>query len=106
MSIKPIEANDPYMATQMYRVQDVKDMESEIATLKAQMEWVSVEDRLPGETCWCLVYYDGAMRTMAYDKDCCEFMAWDSPRNLTIHPGLVTHWMPLPDPPESEVSDE
>lgn len=63
------------------------------------MRWISVEDRLPDDFEWVL----------AVDKDRCvgEAMfssrdgSWDGPYG-EYHLYGVTHWMPMPEPPEEE----
>ena len=56
-------------------------------------EWISVKERLPDEDTWVLVYSrQGSYMNLKVDY---------------IHGGkwfnsmLVTHWRPLPEPPES-----
>jgi len=61
------------------------------------MEWISVEDELPKEQSWVLVYADGAMNCMAYYKG--EWKEWTSAQAHNIVIGSITHWMPLPDKP-------
>ena len=55
-----------------------------------QYEWVSVKDRMPKPFTTVLAHYtNGRIHTVGYID-----------RFLTR--GTVTHWMPLPTPPESE----
>ncbi|MOA31070.1 hypothetical protein D3C78_1522080 [compost metagenome] len=59
-------------------------------------EWISVEDRLPPEDqpvlCWC---NDG-------DTEACEVASHHNSFFIDWSHELlpVTHWMPLPEPPE------
>lgn len=59
------------------------------------MKWISVNDRLPEETSDYLVF-DGEMccTVAAYKNGIWEVFAdfWS--------PDEITHWMPLPEPPE------
>ena len=62
-------------------------------------EWISVEERLPKEDGDYLIYgvdHRGfvIMGSDWFDTKCKDF--WNNPH------GAVTHWMPPPDPPESE----
>ena len=60
-------------------------------TLTPPTEWVSVEERLPEPTHCVLVYTtDYSVEVDAIGSDG-EWMAYE-----------VTHWMPLPVPPEKE----
>jgi len=51
--------------------------------------WISVEDRLPKEGAHILCYEPSCDRSV-------YAMEWENMLN-----GYVTHWMPLPNPPES-----
>lgn len=63
-----------------------------IDVLEQDNEWISVKDRLPEPKAMVLVHCtNGRMLTVGYfDKDL-EY----------LKSGRVTHWMPLPEPPES-----
>jgi hypothetical protein len=66
------------------------------------MNWISVEDRLPEKADRYLVAleFDGAIVVDFDDYE--EFReGWDWLRYYDIEPP-ITHWMPLPEPPESE----
>jgi hypothetical protein len=61
------------------------------------MDWISVKDRLPEEDDDYLVYgedHRGFIFTGCdwFVVDCKDW--WNNPH------GQVTHWMPLPEPPE------
>ena len=57
-------------------------------------EWISVKDRLP-DTCVCvLVHYDDG--NMLVDEIGSDGEWIDEDFNC----GNITHWMPLPEPPE------
>ena len=61
-------------------------------------EWISVCDDLPDEECTCLCYFsDGTIETFPYEM---PHELWGvAPFN---DGDIVTHWMPLPDPPQGE----
>ena len=62
--------------------------------------WISVNNRLP-EGGWCLVacnqYGRSIIRKAAYDRDAGWLEVRGDVQNITEY---VTHWMPLPNPPE------
>jgi hypothetical protein len=65
---------------------------------KLSNDWISVEDRLPKENGRYLimtVFKNTPVRYTSYKKEIDYPWAW-------FGEGEVTHWMPLPEPPESE----
>ena len=91
------------------------------AEAAVEREWISVENRLPEEheSIFAKAYgtkrwADGMFRTISDEVLVC--VAFDDGRKTTmtlrthdgawalssIHRGHVTHWMPLPEPPEEE----
>ena len=75
----------------------------ELAEVKAGMRWISVKDRLPDRTMPprdVLVYHDlncGMFIDRAWYSH--EQNKWRSAVGMRLK---VTHWMPLPKPPEKE----
>lgn len=72
------------------------DYLTEINRLERELkkyEWISVKDRLPEAHTVVLVHYtDGRICTADYIDEYLKF----------ITSSTITHWMPLPEPPESE----
>jgi thioesterase domain-containing protein len=66
--------------------------------MKATSQWISVKDRVPEKTEWCLVFADGAMNCMAWNSMDDEWQDWTLPKAPNIT-DTITHWMPLPKPP-------
>ena len=75
-------------------------------TLTPQNEWISVEDRLPEE----------GQIVLVHQKDGFIYCAENFAGNVLMSPGWfidnyswdakeVTHWMPLPEPPEGKDGD-
>lgn len=96
MAVRPIDGNaliewfSPYLHTDEAITPDVviEDIRS-MPTLTPPNEWVSVEDRLPEPTYCVLVYTtDFTIEVDAIGSDG-EWISYE-----------VTHWMPLPAPPE------
>ena len=65
-------------------------------------EWISVDDRLPEESGYYLVFADiGRNEVLSYSKKYQAFNTFDdSYSESNVIP--VTHWMPLPNPPKGE----
>ena len=64
-------------------------------------EWISVKDRLPEEKVNCIVHYKHAY----CDNDdywAIGFCFYDGEKFRIDLLYKVTHWMPLPEPPEGE----
>jgi len=61
-------------------------------------EWIKCSERMPDDFEDVLVSDGGNVEVMW--RDCDGF--WDcwAPRNSNISEANVTHWMPLPEPPE------
>ena len=65
------------------------------------MEWISVKDRLPNEKINCIVYYKHSY----CDNDDYWAIGVSFFDGNKFQIGLtykVTHWMPLPSPPNTE----
>lgn len=79
-------------------------------------EWISVEERLPEKDGWYLVYAPGYWgNSKIYGLD--GFAYSNFKYNYKVHwgiergvgkgwPGIVTHWMPLPELPKEDVQHE
>ena len=69
-------------------------------------DWISVNKRLPEESGDYLVFVEGMIENMLYSK---QHSAWNAD-DLNCHKNYeittVTHWMPLPEPPEQEGESE
>ncbi len=75
------------------------------------MEWISVEDRLPENRRMVLVYTpcDGFMAVGFYVEEKSRSYTWTRWNIITAMRSVkkitkkVTHWMPLPEPPDGQV---
>lgn len=77
-----------------------------IAELEAERRWIPVSERLPEDGVAVLVAFtenpkDIDILTAKYYKHYAGFGGLDNWWNIEgWHTGNVTHWMPLPEPPE------
>ncbi len=73
--------------------------------LRPAPEWISVEERLPEQNIQCLIWTDkgwcGFGSCGIYDGEA----EWDTESYWVEEDGLVTHWMPLPEPPDGGDGD-
>ena len=78
----------------------IQDLRRENAELRARVpEWISVEDRLPEEKVNCIVHY----RHAYCGNDgywAIGFCFYDGEKFKFDPAYKVTHWMPIPEPPE------
>jgi hypothetical protein len=71
------------------------------------MKWISVKDELPKETGHYLIMHTWHGRTSKDHTKVMHFLhtAYETPvmmwYDTKLHP-LVTHWMPLPQPPTTD----
>ena len=64
-------------------------------------EWISVDDRLPGEKVNCIVHYKHAY--CENDDYWAIGICFYDGEKFQLNPAYkVTHWMPLPTPPKGE----
>ena len=62
-------------------------------------EWIKCSERMPEEFEDVRVT-DGVYVGVTWlDCDGC-WDSWLAPLDVTVDPGEITHWMPLPEPPE------
>ena len=70
-------------------------LDKRISSIKPKSEWVSVKDRMPEEGVDVLVYLNRKSADVDFvDRESGNFFYYDE--------GEVTHWRPLPEPPEME----
>jgi len=74
-----------------------ESLKSRIAELEAAQKWIPVSERLPEKSETVLVLHDNAVDIVTYHpkSNRWELLWWV---NADLHD--VTHWMPLPEPPE------
>lgn len=65
---------------------------NDIARFPTAVGWVSVKDRLPKEKEHVLIWI----------KDLCIIIDWIVNGKWVVTDEIVTHWMPLPEPPKEE----
>ena len=80
-------------------------------------EWIPVSEQLPehGVRCIIATRIPGRFIISGDPQDGCEigFGEWgcsrwlssSAPGKTQLHPSMVTHWMPLPEPPKKAISD-
>jgi hypothetical protein len=75
------------------------------AGIRKQNEWIPVTDSLPEKNrCSVLIALSWEQTDIGwYDKD---DKCWQSEFVNSYEDGEVTHWMPLPEPPETEKGGE
>ena len=72
------------------------------ASVAPRTEWISVEERLPEESCECLATsVNGVIYLLQYSYRYKAFNATDDDDGDRWKLGGLTHWMPLPEPPKN-----
>lgn len=63
------------------------------------MEWISVNDRLPNAGQKVLITFRDPGGSIVDTARRCSDFGWDV-TNWEVPDRLITHWMPLPEPPK------
>ena len=98
---KLVELLDRFVYDEWYGNGDIA--EKLISNGVTVQEWISVDDRLPEEKVNCIVHYKHAY----CNNDgywAIGFCFYDGEKFQLTQAYKVTHWMPIPNPPE-EVND-
>lgn len=69
-------------------------------TIRERGEWISVTDRLPEDNTRVLGFSEPDKDIYCYDVDGVKW--WTEDYWNTAEGYGITHWMPLPEPPETE----
>lgn len=87
----------------LYVVWKVKKQNNHLDVKKMMNEWISVKDRLPKSRFVVLAYEKplNSINMSFYEKNSESWIDCDSGYYLNS----VTHWMPLPNPPEETAND-
>ena len=78
--------------------------ENLIANGVTVQEWISVNDKLPNDREWVLVWHTGyaTPKKAKYKNDFAPFLPVFLIDGDNGNKGEVTHWIPLPKPPKGE----
>lgn len=63
---------------------------------RRQSGWVSVNDKLPQNNEWCLLFHDNGQIMIGWYNSIHKTFI----EGCVESPNEVTHWMPLPEPPK------
>ena len=67
------------------------------------MNWIKCSERMPATLCEVIGWRDGRERLMQAWGDCDPVVFWDHGNSEVYSAERVTHWMPLPSPPDEQV---
>jgi len=79
---------------------EINELKAEIDRLKSERRWIPVSERLPNRDGFYLIL-ENVNQVAGYYHWCKQF-GWNTDGGR-IHIQTVTHWMPLPTPPEDEL---
>ena len=91
-------ANCDCTAEERRQYGEIEDLEYEVERLRAERRWIPVEERLPEEGIEVLVSVDENSDDCGYHV--CLYRGGEYVRSESGYIFGVTHWMPLPEPPE------
>ena len=83
-------------------VEQVEDLTAELVALRERTRWIPVSERLPDHKQSVLAVANREVTNTYYDVN---FRKWSKSKYYWFPEGEVTHWMPLPEPPEVEDAD-
>lgn len=95
-----------------YAINEIREYIDDMPIVEAEpAKWVSVKDRLPEPNTEVLVYIKYPQPVLSLDtgikkKANIKKLFFDGEGFVSYDYGKLTHWMPLPEPPESEEDDE
>jgi len=90
-----------------YTPEERRELATRIVELEAAQRWIPVKERLPEDATGVLIFGDAIsqMRDIGLAYHISNIPQWATDEGLYFHGDSykrVTHWMPLPEPPEVE----
>ncbi len=81
-----------------YYKQEIDRLTAELAELRERTRWIPVSEGLPEDSgrYICAIRYNEEPKKMWVEQRFWNILGWD------MYTSIVTHWMPLPEPPEVE----
>ena len=63
-------------------------------------DWIRCSERVPEVTQWCLCFADGAIACRAWNYENQRWEDWQGCQDPGLALQAITHWQPLPPPPD------
>ena len=86
----------------------VNDGQCDTCYLHETNGWISVKDRLPENEQYVLLWTKTGVMTYAQylnDEPHRPWITYDEDGSIRVWDNVVTHWLPLPEPPKEEKED-
>jgi len=85
-----------------------ENLQAECRRLREAQRWIPVEERVPVDYCQILIYGEGVDPQDGVPYCRLKEVRWDMDEHFRIEDRYfkVTHWRPMPDPPEAALAPE
>ena len=96
---------DAALAAVNYSTKMRNCIEECISDIPAVNQWIPCSERLPEDDLNVLVSWNNRYIKIGYIETCEAIKYWCIPGHSIVPIDYITHWMPIPEPPESEAQE-